>query len=234
MVSQKQAQNDPEAPNTSTPTPGGVRSRHLVTRQSPGATGPQSFPCLVLSVPGSVGDLGRGGCLWREHQNPSPQGAFSLSLWRGGESSKGLEKVYKQSESTYVILPLTISTLEKNQAGKGTSRKGTDALWPGKVGVSFKQRLEEEGEGWARRLCKEKRAASRWTAPPPSSPTFPVLQDWTSQVLRHHAMFCFTGLYTLFPLPEIHRLSFLPGQFLLVLPDQDQMPPPPWNLLQRL
>ena len=61
MVSQKQAQNDPEAPNTSTPTPGGVRSRHLVTRQSPGATGPQSFPCLVLSVPGSVGDLGRGG-----------------------------------------------------------------------------------------------------------------------------------------------------------------------------
>ena len=177
---------------------------------------------------------GGGGCLWREHQNPSPQGAFSLSLWRGGESSKGLEKVYKQSESTYVILPLTISTLEKNQAGKGTSRTGTDALWPGKVGVSFKQRLEEEGEGWARRLCKEKRAASRWTAPPPSSPTFPVLQDWTSQVLRHHAMFCFTGLYTLFPLPEIHRLSFLPGQFLLVLPDRDQMPPPPWNLLQRL
>ena len=39
-------------------------------------------------------------------------------------------------------------------------------------------------------------------------------------------MSCFTSLYTLFPLPEIHRLSFLPGQFLPVLPDPDQMPHP--------
>ena len=243
VVSQKQAQNDPEAPNTSTPTTAGVWSCHLVTHQSPGATQPTELPlsCLCWALRET---WGRGEwCLQREHQNPSPQGACSLCLWWGGESSKGLEKVYKSSESTSVILSLTISTLE-NQAGKGTSRAegGTDALWPGKVGVSFEPRLEE-GEGWARRLCKEKGAASRWTAPPRSSPTFPVLQDWTSQVLRrHHAMFCFTSLHTLFSLPEIHCLSFLPGQLLIVLPDPDQMPAPPcppcpplpWNLLQCL
>lgn len=51
--------NDPEAPNTSTPTTGGVQSRHLVIHQSPGATSPQSFPCLVCA--GLCGRPGVGG-----------------------------------------------------------------------------------------------------------------------------------------------------------------------------